>query len=159
MIGGESRAVSVAITHALTIAITAVLITTLLIGSGQLLADQEDRVAREQFSEIGSDIVSHLNSLDRLGTTGETVDVTVRPSYPQQVVGRPYTVTIVNITGDDSYPFATDHVVEIRSDLLGQPVRYPVRTEASIVPDSTAGGGEQLICLRDDEIGLGTGCR
>jgi len=155
----DSRGVSIAITHALTIAITAVLITTLLIGSGQLLDEQEDRVAQEQFSEIGSDIVSHVNSLDRLDATGEQVNATVRPSYPAQVVGTPYTVTIVNITGDDSYPFATDHALVIRSNLLDQPMRYPIQTETPIAPDSTAGGGQQLICLAGGEIGLGTGCR
>jgi len=157
-IGDDDRAVSIAITHALTIAITAVLISGLLIGSGQLLDRQEDRVASEQFSEIGSDVVSIVNSLDRLNATGEGVNATVRPTYPQQVVGSPYQI---NITADeDSYPFETDHALEITSDLIDRPIQYPLTTDSGVQFDETARvqGGEVTLCLRDNRITMGENC-
>ena len=156
MTGDHDRAVSVAITHALTVAITAVLISGLLIGAGQLLDEQEDRAATEQFSEIGGDLLSHINSLDRLNGTGNEVNVTVEPNYPGQVVGNPYQI---NITDDDSsYPFDTEYALVITSDVLDQPRQYPLNTTADLDETARVQGGEVLICLRNDEISMGANC-
>jgi hypothetical protein len=158
MIGDDNRAVSIAITHALTLAITAVLISGLLIGAGQLLDDQEDRAAEEQFSEIGGDVLSHVNSLDRLNATGEQVNATVEPSYPSRVVGESYRI---NITDDDSsYPFDTPYALVITSDLLEQPKQYPLNTTGPTELDETARvqGGDVLICLQNGEISMGANC-
>lgn len=158
MIRDDTRAVSIAITHALTLAITAVLISGLLIGAGQLLDRQEDRVAREQFSEIGGDMLSHINSLDRLDSTGDQVNVTLEPSYPGQVVGDSYTI---NITDDkSSHPFETSYALVISSDLLDQPKQYPLEPTGDTDLDETARvrGGDVLVCLRNDEISMGANC-
>jgi len=153
----DDRAVSVAITHSLTIAITAVLISTLLIGAGQLLDGQENRAAEEQFSEIGSDVVSNIQAIDRLNTTGADVNATVRPEYPRRIVGSSYRI---NVTDDNaSHPFDTSYAVEIESDVLEQPVQFPLETDSTLDPDSAAQGGEVPICLDgDDEISLGVAC-
>jgi len=156
MIGDDTRAVSIAITHALTLAITAVLISGLLIGAGQLLDRQENRVTRAQFDEIGGDVLSHVNSLDRLDRTGTQVNVTVEPSYPSRVVGEPYQI---NITDDDSeFPFDTEYALVIDSDALDQPKQYPLETDAELDETARVQGGEVLICLRNNEITMGANC-
>jgi hypothetical protein len=152
----RDRSVSVALTHVLTLAITIVLLTGLVVGAGQLLDDQEDRAARDQFSGIGSDVVSHIHAVDRLGRTGESVTVTVRPTYPDRVVGAAYTV---NITDDqDRFPFETTHALEVRSAALENPIQYPLDTDAALNASIEARGGEVPICLRDDEIAIGEVC-
>jgi len=158
MIGDDNRAVSIAITHALTIAITAVLISGLLIGAGQLLDRQEDRVAREQFSEIGSDVVSNINSLDRLNATGKGANATVTPTYPARVVGENYWINITN--DDSSFPFDTSYALEITSDLTEQPIQFPLSTDSGVSFDETARaqGGELTICLQNNRITLGRNC-
>lgn len=152
---GDDRGVSIAITHALTIAITAVLISTLLIGAGQLLNSQEGRATQEQFSEIGTDVVSHIQEIDRLNATGAEVNATLRPQYPERVVGSPYRI---NVTADDSLPFDASHAVKIESDVLERPVQFPVETDTDINTNSVAKGGEVPICLGDNEISLGVEC-
>lgn len=153
---GDDRAVSIAITHALTIAITAVLVSGLLVGTGQLLDNQESRVAQEKFEEIGSDVVSHIEDVDRLNETGTEVTVTVRPEYPQRVVSTPYRI---NVTDDnDSHPFESEYAVLVESDLLEQPVRFPLNTTTAVDPDSVAQGGEVPICLESNEISIGVAC-
>jgi len=152
----QDRAVSIALNHALTLAITAFLLSGLIIGSGQLLDDQRDRAARDQFSAIGSDVVSHIHAVDHLGATGESVTVTVRPTYPDRVVGAEYTI---NITDDqDRFPFETTHALEVRSDVLGTPIQYPLDTDADLDASTETKGGEVPICLRDDEIAIGEVC-
>ena len=157
MTGNRDRGVSTAITHTLTLGITAVLISTLLLGSGQLLADQKDRAAREQFSEIGSDVVSHVNDLDRMSDTGRAVNVSVRPSYPERVVGEGYTLAITD--ANSTYPFETDYALEIRSPQLDRPLQYPLQTDTDLDEDARASGGDVPICLSGGEISLGEACR
>jgi len=156
MIRTDNRAVSIAITHALTLGITAVLITGLLLGAGGLLEDQETQAARGSLSEIGSDTVSHINSLDNLNATGEQVTVSVRPDYPDRIVGEEYTI---NITKDASnHPFETDYALVIRSDVLGAPVWYPLSTTAELDEQSEVEGGQFEICLSSSEIRMGGRC-
>jgi hypothetical protein len=155
MIRNDNRAVSIAITHALTLGITAVLITGLLIGAGGLLEDQEKQAARGSLSEIASDTVSHINSLDNLNATGEQVNASVRPDYPARVVGEEYTI---NITTND-HPFtATQYALVIRSDVLSAPVWYPLETTAELDEQSEVDGGQFEICLTDAEIRMGGRC-
>jgi hypothetical protein len=156
MIRNDNRAVSIAITHALTLGITAVLITGLLLGAGGLLEDQETQAARGSLSEIASDTVSHINSLDNLNATGEQVNASVRPDYPARIVGHEYTI---NITNDASnHPFETDYALVIRSDVLSAPVWYPLETTAELDEQSEVEGGQFEICLTNAEIRMGGRC-
>lgn len=156
MIRNDRRAVSVAITHALTIAVTTIAISTLLIGAGGLLDDQQNRVAREQLTEIGSDVVSHINSLDRLAATGDTVDATVRPTYPTRVVGQEYSVSILHESSSD-FPFGTDHALSVRSTRLNSPIQFPLRTNVNLAAVEVE-GGPLAICLDAGDITLGRNC-
>lgn len=156
MIRTDNRALSVAITHALTIAVTTLVISTLLIGAGNLLDDQQNRVAREQLTEIGSDVVSHINSLDRLASTGHTVEATVRPTYPTRVVGQEYSVSILNATTSD-FPFNTEHALSVRSTQLNSPIQFPLRTDVTLDVVEVE-GGPMAICLDASGITLGRNC-
>lgn len=158
MIGRDNRAVSVAITHSLTLAITAILISTLLVGAGQFLNSQEELAARQQLGEVGSDVASHIHALDRLNATGERVNVTVRPSYPEQVVGEPYTINIINITDDNSSSFKTDYALKVRSGALDQPIQYPLSTDVTLDETARASGGQVTVCLVEGNASIGGGC-
>lgn len=156
MIRTDNRAVSIAITHAITLGITAVLLTGLLIGAGGLLEEQESRAARGSLSEIGSDTVSHINSLDTLNATGDEVNVSVEPDYPDRVVGEEYTI---NITNDRSaHPFGTEYALSVRSDVLSAPIWYPLEVTVELDEQSEVKGGEFEICHTDGEIKLGRRC-
>lgn len=119
------RGVSIALTHAFTFAITAILVSSLLVGAGDLLEDQEQRAATQQFEEIGSDVVSHVNTFDRLNETGDNVTVTIKPTYPEQVANRPWQMEFAD--GDDS-PFETEYALNISSDHHPYTVQYPIDT-------------------------------
>lgn len=156
MIRNDNRAVSIAITHALTLGITAVLITGLLIGAGGLLEDQEGEAARDSLTEIGGDTVSHINKLDSLNATGEQVNVSVRPDYPDRVVGEEYTI---NITNDPSnHPFETDYALVVHSDALGAPIYYPLETRVELDEQSEVQGRQFEICHEFGEIRMGRRC-
>lgn len=148
------RAVSVAITHALTIAITAVLLSALLISAGNLLQSQERRVAESQFTDIGADIASQVNSLDRLNATGSNVTASVTPDYPAQVAGESWQVSFSD--GAEN-PFGTEYALNISSPVYSRTVQIPLNTtHTRIDPDASARGAETRISLcRYGNITLG----
>lgn len=91
----DTRGVSVAVTHALTLGITAILITALMIGAGSLLDEQRERVAREQLQDIGGSFAEKIHHLDKLDDdsisgSGAAVNTTLPPS----VGGLQYTLNI-----------------------------------------------------------------
>lgn len=144
----DSRAVSIAVTHALTIAITTVLISGLLISSGELLENQEERVGQEQFDEIGADVISLINSLDRLNATGSDVNVSISPSYPEQVAGHPWKM---ELSGGGQNPFNTTHALNITSDNFDRTIQYPLNTtNANVDVGATTANSEPDVWLCDD---------
>ncbi|MEF8936862.1 DUF7266 family protein [Halobacteriaceae archaeon SHR40] len=144
----DTRAVSIAITHALTVAITTVLVSGLLISSGTLLESQEERVGDDQLSEIGSDVVSYINEFDRLNGTGTEVTATVTPNYPDRIVG----TYVYNIELYD------DGTVEVRSNRLGQSAAFEIDTDTNIEGGTVASGNIEInLCKNPQRITLG-GC-
>lgn len=148
----DDRAVSIAITHALTVAITTVLISGLLISSGTLLESQEQRVGDQQLSEIGSDVVSYVHEFDHQSQSGTEVRTTVSPDYPDRIVeSYSYTIALRETPGGNA-------VVELSANRLDQSVRYEIRTDAAIRESSTTGGEVRIsLCANPQEITLG-GC-
>lgn len=140
----DNRALSVAVTHALTIAITAILLSGLLVTSGQFLDQQENRVGQDQFNKIGSDVVTHINSLDELNSSGENVTVEIEPNYPRTVADNPYTIILAEHDQSsrsdlDREFFDTEYDLRIESDAINQPVYFPVDTDTAITESSARG--------------------
>lgn len=152
----DDRAVSIPLTHALTFGITAVLVLALLTSAGTFLTTQEERVGENQFGDIGSDVASHVSSLDRLNRTGENVETAIEPNYPARVLGETYTIRI----GDDDQDVydGVAHTIQIESTLLDRTLYYPVRTSTDLDVGATADSTSPVICLQDGEISMGEGC-
>lgn len=148
----DDRAVSIAITHALTIAITTVLLSGLLISSGALLESQEQRVSNQQLSEIGSDVLSYLHDFDRMSSSGEDVQSTVTPNYPDRIVDS-YAYTIELRETANGYAG-----IEIRTHRLDQSVQYEIALETDIQESTVRGGDVEInLCKDPQEITVG-GC-
>lgn len=147
----NDRALSVAVTHALTVAISTILVSGLIIGAGTLLESQEQNVGEDQLREVGSDAVTYVNTLDRLNGTGENVTVTVAPDYPERIVGSyRYTIQLYNTSELRG--------LEIRSEGLGRERQYPISTtNARLTNTSTSGVDVQISLCKSGEITV-AGC-
>ena len=118
---GDERAVSVTISHALSIAITTVLVSGLLIGAGPFVESNEQRVADTQLSEIGHSVASQVTTLDRLNATGDGVRTTVDLRYPRTIAGSyGYTVSL------------TDDSVVVESPRLDRSVAVGLETDTTL---------------------------
>jgi len=149
---GDTRGVSLALTHALTLAITAILVSGLLVASGSLLDAQEQRIGQTQISEISSDAASYIYEFDRLNETGNAT-ATAKPSYPPQIVDS-YSYRIeLREDGDTA-------ILRVEVDRLDLSTEIEIETETPVDPASDSGGDGEIeinLCSNPQEITLG-GC-
>ncbi|GEM_PF-2234188 len=145
------RAVSIALTHALTIAITTVLLSGLLVASGPFLESQEQRVADDQLDEIVNHAASQVAALDSHAEGNGDVEMSVTLNYPRTVVDQySYTVELEEDGGDA--------VVTVRTAGLDRESSITLETEAGIEPSQTDGSVVELsLCQDENEITL-SGC-
>jgi hypothetical protein len=149
----DERAVSIAVTHALTLAITTVLISGLLIGAGNVLSAQEKQVAQSQFDEIGGDLTSQLNSLDRLNETGDNVTVTVQPQYPNLVAGQTWNLRLIDNGRSEVYKNETvQSVLQIESPHHDRKIEYPFNNETRVEYGAPANSAEPVLSLCSDGV-------
>lgn len=149
----DTRGASIAITHALAIGITAILVSGLLVSAGGYLDHQQRTVAREQLDDVGGDVVDKINQLDRLNATGENVTVTLQPTYPRRVAGETY---LLEIRADGP----TNGTLLVSSPAMDRPVRLPLNTTTQLNPTSmrttgARGAAPTLSLCESDHIRLG----
>lgn len=155
----DDRGVSIAITHVLTIAITAILISGLLFSAGTMLDTEREQRAQASLETIGERLSSELASVDRLAVTG-TSNASLRVEHPREVSGSLYTVALEQ--GDDcSSPLlnATETCLTLTASEETAEVQVPVRTNASLDTDSSALGGPMTIRYDGTTISLESGHR
>jgi len=103
----DDRAVSIAVTHVLTIGITTILIAGLLVGASGLLESEKQGATRDELRTIGNRMASEMSSAYYSAGEGSNDEVVVRVSHPEYVAGNNYKVEIAN-HGDCSAPAVPD---------------------------------------------------
>lgn len=88
-----TRGVSTTLSYVLTLSITALLISGLLIGTGTLVEDRRESVARDELRVIGQHASARFMAADRLAATDPT-ELVVEGQFPDQVAGSTYTVRV-----------------------------------------------------------------
>ncbi|GAB3018311.1 DUF7266 family protein [Natronobiforma cellulositropha] len=154
--GRDDRAVSIAVTHVLTIAITAVLITGLMIGAGTLIDGEKERGAESSLTTIGERLSGELSSVDRLSDGSD--DVVLRVSHPRSVSGSGYSIDV----GDDddcTSPLVnqSEHCLLLESSGEDVEVQVPVAVDADLDTDASARGGPITFRSDGSEITMESG--
>ncbi|MDS0282978.1 DUF7266 family protein [Haloarcula onubensis] len=89
---GDTRAVSPAVTQALTIGITTILVTGLLLSGGAFLKTEQEDIARQGLIDIGAGVSSDLVRLDQFDAASGTRNISFTSTYPDRVGGDGYRV-------------------------------------------------------------------
>lgn len=124
---GDERAVSTTVNYVLAIGIVAILVSGLLIGTGDFLSDQRQQAVRMELETLGNRIAGELASVDRLSRSGGAVNVTLR--RPERVAGSTYTTELVTGGG------CPRTCVELTADRTDTTVRIPVGNRTSVSLD------------------------
>lgn len=95
----DDRGASTAVTHALAVGISSLLILTLLFGLGGFLDGQEKNAADRQVRAIGERVGTELSKAVRTSvgdpaTPGDDNTVRVAVSHPERVAGESYRITL-----------------------------------------------------------------
>lgn len=120
------RAVSVTVNYVLTLAITALLLSGLLVAAGGLVESQSERAIRSELDVLGQHLAADIESADRLATVaeGESAEVRIETSLPARVAGRSYRIAVgeseltLRTTDPEvsvTVPFRTTNEVEERT--------------------------------------------
>lgn len=139
----DDRGVSTTMGYVLTLAITASLISGLLIAGGSYIENQRDTVARDELQVIGDQLASGLSDADRLAATGGD-DVRVELWLPTRVAGGTYTIELQNESGTNP----VTATITSRSTKADVSVEVTVRTTLAVANTSVA-GGPVVITARD----------
>lgn len=141
----DERAVSVAVTHVLTVGITAILISGLLMGSSSLLETEQERSSQVALETIGERLAGEIASVDH--TTSSSDNVTVTTSHQRSVAGSPYTVTLADSECLNSeYPLVdSEPCLILESQGEDVTVAVPLAIESPVNGGVTVSSGEIVI--------------
>lgn len=89
----DDRGVSIAVTHALTIGITTILVAMLLMSASTMLETETDRSTRASLETVGERLADEIGNADQIGSTTNGT-VTVRTDHPRTVSGSRYTIEL-----------------------------------------------------------------
>lgn len=135
----DRRGVSITVSHVLTIAITAVLITGLVVAASGALTGQRERAARSQLDTVGQRLAFEVEQVDSLVARGNGAQAGLDTDHSDWIVNSPYEVTL---TDDGCDGAATCLVLTVRGfdsrTVVGVDVSTPIE-------ESTAPGGEVRI--------------
>lgn len=96
-----SRGVSTTLGYVLNLGVAAILVTTLMISAGTLVADQRERAVETQLEVVGERVASDIEAADRLARASDGGTVRYVVEVPPRVAGSAYEVR-VNPDGNDT---------------------------------------------------------
>ena len=139
---GDTRAVSPAVTQALTIGITTLLVTGLLLSGGAFIDERQEDITRQGLVDIGSGVASDLVRLDQFETAGVTGTVAFTSDYPDRVAGQGYRVHL------DPGPDRTRVYINSTGSNLSTQVRFANTTN---VCERRVSGGTMVFAYDSSE--------
>ncbi|MBX0298255.1 DUF7266 family protein [Haloarcula nitratireducens] len=134
----DDRAVSIQISHTLSLAITALLISGLLIATGGLVESRQEQAIQSELAVVGERIATNLMTADRLASAGgSTAEVQVMVSLPDRVAGSGYRVTVNSSTAPPQLALtSTDPTVT---------VTVPFETTTTVDGRTVSGGDVRIV--------------
>ena len=130
----SDRSVSFVVNYVLVIAITAVLITGIIIAGGSFVEDQREQVIAGEMRIIGNHIAGNLEQVDRYARAGPTSEAYINQSFGTDVTGSTWSVEL-DERGDTSQ-------VVVNSTRPEVSVRVNTTVQTDIDEDSYSDTGE-----------------
>lgn len=141
----DDRAVSITVTHVMTIGITTILIAGLLLGAGNMLEDQRTNTGDRELRSIGDRVATELvTAADRGERTNATVEV--RSSQPSSSVGGGYRVHLTD--SSDCYAGSGyDGCLELNSFANDIDVEIPVSVPEDVTIEAGSAQGGHVVSV------------
>lgn len=150
----DDRAVSIAVTHILTIGITTILISGLLVAGSGLLESEKQSATKTELRTIGNRMASEMTAAFQNAPEQDGSSVTIRVDHPPRVAGNAYTVKLdPSCDGIPGFPSSTP-CIRLESAGGQSPVQIPIdpNMEPAIGSVQSVSGGEFYIYIEWDSI-------
>lgn len=156
-INGErrDRAVSISITHVLTVGIATILIAALLTSASTMLEVETNRSADASLETIGERVADEIGAVDQMGSR-TTDEVIVRTTHPRTVANARYTVALLENCKAPLLDGNTD-CMKLTAHGTDTVVSVPIKTNADIDDGTTASGGTIVIVHENGVISIEDG--
>jgi hypothetical protein len=135
----DRRGASIALTHVLTMGITAILVSGLLVGMSGMVDDQRERAIRNSLETIGERLATETSYVEEMSPRSS--GVTLRVEHPRMVAGRTY---VVGLLTDPSQCDGAPPCLRLHTDSPGVTVVVPVPLDVPVA-DATVPGGDLRI--------------
>jgi hypothetical protein len=139
--GRDARAVSTAVSHVLTLGISAVLITGLVVGMGGFIEEQRRSAAEGELTVIGERMAGELERVDGLAQQGVDPEITLRTGHAKRVVGGSY---LVRLSPPAACP-TSDPCLVLSSGVVDAEAVVPVEMSAAVEESAVSGGRLQFV--------------
>jgi len=146
----DRRGASIALTHVLTMGITAILVSGLLVGMSGMVDDQRERAIRNSLETIGERLATETSYLEEMSPRSS--GVTLRVEHPRSVAGRTYAVGLLT---DSARCNGAPPCLRLHTDSPAVTVVVPVPLNVPVT-DATVPGGDLRI-VYDGRISLEEG--
>lgn len=96
----DERAVSAVLGYILTLSIVTLLISGLLVASGDFVQNQHERAIRAELEVVGNRLAADLAAVDRLAlATGSGGRIRLVTDLPARTAGNPYAIDVSSVNG------------------------------------------------------------
>jgi len=149
----DDRAVSIAVTHILTIGITTILITGLLVAGSGLLEGEKSDATRSELRTIGNRLGAEMSSAYYTAQDSEQAEVTVRATHPEFVAGDSYNVELrEDCTDIPGYgPGNTVDCIVMKPPQGQDEVKVPLDPDVELASEKTVQGGTVYVVVEDTD--------
>jgi hypothetical protein len=134
----DDRGVNTTVAHALTLAITAILIVGLITAATSFFQTEREQVAREELQTIGNRLASETMQVSRLDTPGG--GTTIISDHPDFVAGVRYQAEILTGSDCQSNDITTHTCIQLETSSLDVAVEIPIQNESGVTIESLGGG-------------------
>ncbi|QLG62799.1 DUF7266 family protein [Halorarum salinum] len=144
----EDRAVSVTVNYVIALALSAILVSGLLVAGGTFLENRQESVTREEFDVLGEQLATGIAETDSMAATGAD-ELRVAVQLPGSVAESGYLIRVSENAPPTDQP--GEYVLTFSSPVSDVSRNVTVRTQVPMAETQVAGG--TVVVVLDDEGG------
>jgi len=153
----DDRGVSITVNYVIVLAITAVLVSGLLVGAGGYVQDQRTIVVREELTVVAEQLAAGIDDADRLSRAdARSRSVRVGVNLPARVAGESYRIAVTNLSTPADQP--ARHELTLRSSGSEVSVTLTISTLVGL-DEGSVSGGWVVVRLDGGTLALSNGAR
>lgn len=153
----DDRAVSIAVTHILTIGITTILISGLFVAGSGLLESEKDSATRSESRTIGNRLAGEMTSAFSSAKELNGGEIVLRTDHQSLIAGNTYTVEVRKSCSGSALPNSPPCLV-IQAGNNQNTVKIALEPDLDLgnndLVETTVSGGEIYIIVNDTGSGI-----